>query len=73
MGFRGLPVYKINARPFRKATVNISKTAVTETPSGFEQELKYGSVRPRREIFVGRTRKELDRMVTERCRELERQ
>lgn len=58
----------------RKALVKISKTAVMQTASGFEQELKWPDRGPvRREQFVGRTRGELDRMVAERVRELERQ
>ena len=61
-------------RLLRKAILKISKTAVTQTASGFEQELKYlVGTKVRREIFVGRTRDELDRVVTERNRELERQ
>jgi hypothetical protein len=51
--------------------VKISKTAVTQTASGFEQELSYTcNGKLRREIFVGRTADELKTSVEARLIEL---
>jgi hypothetical protein len=58
----------------RKAIVKISKTAVTQTASGLEQQIQYQqNGRTRREIFVGRTESELNRHVKERVEEMENQ
>jgi hypothetical protein len=54
--------------------VKISKTAVTQTASGLEQQIQYQqNGRTRREIFVGRTESELNRHVKERVEEMENQ
>jgi hypothetical protein len=54
--------------------VKVQQSEVVEVGSCFEQELNWTQgKKTRREIFVGRSREELDRMVTERRAELKRE